>query len=266
MTKFKTFAVRAALFLSLGLPVYFAAAALATRFGVIDWRLGFGALTLGYGPMLLIGASGLALVALLLAVFVKPRAGIGRALLALAIPALALGYAGYVRNQASSIPPIHDIVSDPGAPLTFSDRVLQARAAIAGVNPVEADPRVPDDPRFGAAAGQSVRALQHTAYPDIQPIMVAQPPAEAFEAALAAAGAERWTIEASDPANGRIEASVRSLWFGFVDDLVVQVSPAAAGGSRIDVRSTSRVGVSDLGANAKRVRAFQAQFEGSGER
>jgi len=239
---------------------YFAAAALATRFGVIDWRLGFGTLTLGYGPMLLMGAAGLALLALVLAVFVKPRAGIGSALLVLAIPALALGYAGYVRNQAASIPPIHDIVSDPAAPLVFSERVLQLRAAVPGGNPVEADPRVPDDPRFGAAAGQSARALQQNAYPDIQPILLDQQPAEAFEVALAAARAQGWSIGAAEPASGRIEASVRSLWFGFVDDLVVQVSPAAAG-SRIDVRSTSRVGISDLGANAARIRAFQSQLE-----
>jgi len=206
------------------------------------------------------GAAGLALLALVLAVFVKPRAGIGSALLALAIPALALGYAGYVRNQAASIPPIHDIVSDPAAPLVFSERVLQLRAAVPGGNPVEADPRVPDDPRFGAAAGQSARALQQNAYPDIQPILLDQQPAEAFEVALAAARAQGWSIDAAEPASGRIEASVRSLWFGFVDDLVVQVSPAAAG-SRIDVRSTSRVGISDLGANAARIRAFQSQLE-----
>jgi fatty-acyl-CoA synthase len=252
--------VTAALFVSLALPVYFAAAALSTRFGLIDWRFGFGTLTVGFGPILLMGAAGLALAALLLAVFVKPRTGIGSALLALAVPALALGYAGYVRNQAAAIPPIHDIVSDPAAPLVFSDRVLALRADVPDGNPVEVDPHVPDNPRFGAAAGQSARELQQTAYSDIHPILIARPPGEAFEAALAAARAQGWNIDATDPTSGRIEASVRSLWFGFVDDVVVQVTPAAEG-SRIDLRSTSRVGVSDLGANAARVRAFQRQFE-----
>jgi fatty-acyl-CoA synthase len=260
MTRIKSFLVSAALFVSLALPVYFAAAALSTRFGLIDWRLGFGTLTLGYGPMLLMGAAGLALVALLLAVFVTPRTGIGSALLALVIPALALGYAGYVRNQAAAIPPIHDIVSDPAAPLVFSDRVLALRADVPDGNPVEVDPHVPDNPRFGAAAGQSARELQQTAYSDIHPILIARPPGEAFEAALAAARAQGWSIDATDPSSGRIEASVRSLWFGFIDDVVVQVSPSDEG-SRIDLRSTSRVGVSDLGANAARVRAFQSQFE-----
>lgn len=260
MSRIRAFVVAAAFFLSLALPIYFAAAALATRFGLIDWRLGFGTLTLGYGPFLLMAAAGLALVALVLALLVKPRTGWGKAALALAIPVLALSYAGYLRSEAASIPPIHDIVSDAGAPLMFSDRVMALRAAVPGANSVEADPRVPDDDRFGPAAGQSARALQRSAYPDIQPIMIAQSPAEAFETALAAARAEGWRIDATDAESGRIEASVRSLWFGFVDDLVVQVAPTD-GGSRIDVRSTSRVGVSDLGANAKRVRSFQSAFE-----
>lgn len=260
MNRIRAFVVAAAFVLSLALPIYFAAAALTTRFGLIDWRFGFGTLTLGYGPLLLMAAAGLAVAALVLALLVKPRTGLGKAALALAIPVLALGYAGYVRSEAASIPPIHDIVSDANAPLMFSDRVMALRAAVLGANAVEADPRVPDDDRFGAAAGQSARALQRSAYPDIQPILIAQSPAEAFETALAAARAEGWSIDATDPENGRIEASFRSLWFGFVDDVVVQVAPAE-GGSRIDVRSTSRVGVSDLGANAKRVRAFQSVFE-----
>ncbi|UPT62741.1 MAG: DUF1499 domain-containing protein [Hyphomonadaceae bacterium JAD_PAG50586_4] len=260
MSGVRAFVVAAAFGLSLALPIYFVAAALATRFGLIDWRLGFGTLTIGYGPLLLMAAAGLALVALLLALLVKPRTGLGKAALALVIPVLALGYAGYVRSEAASIPPIHDIVSDADAPLVFSERVMALRAAVPGANAVEADPRVPDDDRFGPAAGQSARALQRSAYPDIQPILIAQSPTEAFETALATARAEGWSIGAIDPENGRIEASVRSLWFGFVDDVVVQVSPTE-GGSRIDVRSTSRVGVSDLGANARRVRAFQNAFE-----
>lgn len=260
MSRVRAFILTAALLFSLALPLYFAAAALGTRFGLIDWRFGFGTLTLGYGPLLLMAASGLAVIALLLALLVKPRTGLGKAALALVIPIIALGYAGYVRSEAASIPPIHDIVSDADAPLLFSDRVMALRAAVPGANAVEADPRVPDDDRFGPAAGQSARALQRSAYPEIQPILVAQAPAEAFETALAAARAQGWSVDATDPQNGRIEASVRSFWYGFVDDVVVQVA-AAEGGSRIDVRSTSRVGVSDLGANAKRVRAFQSALQ-----
>lgn len=263
MSRVKAFVVTAAFLLSLALPLYFAAAALGTRFGILDWRFGFSTLTLVYGPMLLVGAAALALGALVLAVLVNPRTGVRRAALALFIPALALGYAGYVRSQVASTPPIHDIVTDAQAPLAFSERVMELRAKVAGANAVEADPRVPHDPRLGAAAGQSARALQQDAYPDIQPIMTAQSPTEAFELALAAARAEGWKVETIDRASGRIEASVHSFWFGFVDDIVLRVSPAEEG-SRIDVRSTSRVGVSDLGANAARIRAFQARLARTG--
>jgi|GEM_PF-3612393 len=76
MTRVKGFLVSAALFLSLALPVYFASAALLTRFGIIDWRFGFATLTLGYGPMALVAAAVVASVALLAALLVKPRRGI----------------------------------------------------------------------------------------------------------------------------------------------------------------------------------------------
>jgi fatty-acyl-CoA synthase len=260
MTRIKTFLVSAALIVSLALPIYFAGATLATRFGLIDWRLGFGTLTVGYGPMALMGAAALAGVALLAALFVSPRKGVVAALIALALPLAGLGYASYVRSQAASIPPIHDIVSDPAAPLALSERVLTERAATPGSNPVEAEPHVPANPRFGPAAGQSARSLQAAAYADIAPIMLASSPSEAFEAAQTAARAQGWAIDVADAESGRIEARARTLWFGFTDDVVVQVSPAPEG-SRIDFRSISRVGVSDLGANAKRLRAFRDAIE-----
>ena len=65
-----------------------------------------------------------------------------------------------------------------------------------------------------------------------------------------------WEVLAADPAALRIEATDRSLWFGFADDIVVRVTPAGENGSRIDVRSLSRVGIGDLGVNARRVQAF----------
>jgi uncharacterized protein (DUF1499 family) len=73
-------------------------------------------------------------------------------------------------------------------------------------------------------------------------------------------------VVAADPAAGRIEATATTFWFGFVDDVVVRVRPAAGGGSRIDVRSVSRVGKSDVGANAKRIRAYRAALTGTSGR
>jgi uncharacterized protein (DUF1499 family) len=64
-----------------------------------------------------------------------------------------------------------------------------------------------------------------------------------------------WELVAADSAAGRIEATATTRWFGFKDDVVVRIRPDAAG-SRVDVRSVSRVGRSDVGANAERIRAY----------
>jgi uncharacterized protein (DUF1499 family) len=80
-------------------------------------------------------------------------------------------------------------------------------------------------------------------------------PNQAFDRALATARAMGWEIIASDPTAGRIEATDTTLWFGFKDDVVVRVE-AAPGGSRVDVRSLSRVGLSDVGTNAARIEKY----------
>ncbi|HEX2482883.1 MAG TPA: DUF1499 domain-containing protein, partial [Methylomirabilota bacterium] len=72
-----------------------------------------------------------------------------------------------------------------------------------------------------------------------------------------------WEIVEAVPAEGRLEATATTTWFGFKDDVVVRVR-AREGGSRVDVRSLSRVGVGDLGANAARVRAFLERLRTSG--
>jgi len=88
-------------------------------------------------------------------------------------------------------------------------------------------------------------------------LIISLPPDRAFARAQAAARALGWRIVAAAPAEGRLEASDTTWWFGFTDDIVVRVR-ATAQGSRIDVRSASRVGRSDLGVNARRIRAFLA--------
>ena len=65
-----------------------------------------------------------------------------------------------------------------------------------------------------------------------------------------------WTIESVDQSAGLIHATSTSFWFGFTDDIIIRVKPQGSEGSRIDVRSISRVGLSDLGANAGRVKSF----------
>src|SRR5207237_3453093 len=96
---------------------------------------------------------------------------------------------------------------------------------------------------------------QRTGYPDIAPLLLDRPPAQVFAAAERSARAMGWDIAAAVPEEGRIEATDTTLLFGFKDDVVIRVAPNA-GGTRVDVRSLSRVGGSDVGVNATRVRSF----------
>ena len=141
------------------------------------------------------------------------------------------------------LPSIHDITTDTGNPPQF--------VALRAVRE-----KSPNGPEY---AGEKIARQQKAAYPDIQPLMVGEPPARAFERALAAARSMGWDIAAASAEDGRIEATATTRWFRFKDDVVVRVTPSTAG-SRIDVRSKSRLGRSDLGTNAKRIRAYFAAF------
>lgn len=243
MDKIRDGIVRAALALSALLPAYFLVAAMGVKFRLLDWRFGFGELTLGWGPKLMIGAALVALVAFLLAAFVPPRRGLGLALIALLIPLGGLGYGLYVRQQAMGVPPIHDVTTDMIDPPGFSAEVMRARAAVPDGN--------------GAAVDASAMAQQREAYPEIAYVITGIDQQHAFEGALALAREQGWKIGRTDPQAGVIEAAAESFWYGFVDDIVVRVR-AEGSGARIDMRSVSRVGRSDLGANARRMRIYLA--------
>ena len=137
-------------------------------------------------------------------------------------------------------PPIHDITSDTDDPPQF-DAIVAARA----------DAPNPLDHR-----GPELAAAQRAAYPDIQPLVVARPAHEVVDLARAAAEELGWQIVAVDPSGGLIEATAITYWFGFKDDIAVRLRPAGEGATRVDIRSISRVGVGDLGANAARIRRF----------
>lgn len=168
-----------------------------------------------------------------------PRRGLGRAALGLIVSGAVVAPPIHWVLAARSVPPIHDITTDTRNPPRFV-AILPLRH---------------DAPDPGAYGGPRIAALQHAAYPDIRPVLLDMAPQAAFNTALAAAHAMGWQIVASVPADGRIEATATTLWFGFKDDVVVRVRPHG-GGSRVDIRSVSRVGRSDLGTNARRIRAF----------
>ena len=154
---------------------------------------------------------------------------------------LAVAYVPWHYNNMRGMTP-NDITTDLDNPPAYV-AVLPLRKADHATNAGDYKP---------AKAAQ-----QRRAYPDIVPASLPVPPADAFARALKAAEGLGWTIVATDAAAGRREASQRSRWFGFTDDVVIRVTPSEAG-SRVDIRSSSRLGTGDFGVNARRVRAFLA--------
>ena len=182
-------------------------------------------------------------------VLVIGRSAIGVRGVAIALVALIIGgFTAYVpwhyRALARSVPPIDDITTDTEDPSPF----------IAVIPSREAEHSNPS--RYG---GANTAALQKRGYPDIAPLTLTLAPDKAFALALAISSQMGWTIVATDPTAGRIEASQRSFWMGFTDDIVVRIVSAGTG-SRVDMRSASRHGRSDLGVNAARIRAYFAKL------
>ena len=245
---------------AIGVPLFFIAAALGTKFGVWDWRFGFGTLTRQWGPNLLFFAVGIGALTLIVAVIDKiavaaDAAGAGvfiAAIAALAVGAGSLSYAASVRAKAQDIPPIHDISTDTQDPPSFSEDMIARRGE--GTNPIDyAEKTNPADDR-------SLAETQADAYPDIAPIVLNVSPGEAYAAALETARAMGWETTIARPDGDVFEATAETFWFGFKDDVVVRVRDGADGGSVVDVRSVSRVGASDLGANASRIRDFEQRL------
>ena len=150
------------------------------------------------------------------------------------------------KRTLERLPKIHDITTDTVDPPPFQ-AVLAAREAES------ASPATYD--------GAEIARQQQSAYPDLEPLETSLAPQEAFRRALQAAEAmPNWTLLVQDSAVGRIEATQKSFWFGFSDDIAIRVA-ANGSGSRIDMRSTSRQGRSDFGVNAARIRAYFAALK-----
>ena len=177
--------------------------------------------------------------------------GAGQTAFALALAAAILAYPAYLAAVAFALPPIHDVSTDLKSPPTFL-LSARARAARAGHTP--------------PPSSEATRAAQKAAYPDIAPIRVEMDSTDAYQLALSVAGDLGWRVVDTAPPNlggdgaAVIEATGRSLFFGFVDDIAIRIRPGATQ-TIIDVRSVSRVGRNDFGANAEHVRKFAAAVE-----
>jgi uncharacterized protein (DUF1499 family) len=228
MTRWAVFAgiIPALIYLGLTLAFRVDLIGFRTVFGQLGWLIP--ALVVG-GVVLLIGGA--------LSLFAGRTQQGMLALLAMVITFAMVAGPVQMRRQAAQVPPIHDISTDVIDPPQF---VATAPLRTEGMNPAAYDP------------AQSEAQLE--AYPDIETLTVDLPPAEALaiaERALRQAGVR---IVETDEQGGRIEGTATTRWFGFKDDVVVRIRPQASGGSLIDIRSKSRVGRSDVGANAARIR------------
>jgi uncharacterized protein (DUF1499 family) len=140
---------------------------------------------------------------------------------------------------AERMPNINDITTDMTNPPQF----------------VKIMPLRKDAPTPAAYSGAKIANQQRAYFPDIQPLVLPIAPATAFDYALRTAKDRGWQIVDASASAGRIEAIATTFWFGFKDDVVVRITPAP-GGSRVDMRSVSRVGSGDIGTNAGRIRSF----------
>jgi uncharacterized protein (DUF1499 family) len=215
------------------------------RFGW--WDLGPAFTLLRWGAQLGAVAAAVSVAALISSIARRSTRHLVGAALALVVALAAFAIPWQMRAQARRVPPIHDVTTDPEDPPAFV-AVLARRSGAR--NPIQ----------YG---GPAVAAQQRKAFPDLVPLDLAASPERAFPAIEAAARGLGWEIVEAVPAEGRLEATATTTWFGFKDDVVVRVRPRD-GGSRVDVRSLSRVGVSDLGVNAARVRAFLDRLRASG--
>jgi len=212
-----------------------------TRFGL--WEFGTGFLLMRWA--FFGGVAAVLLAIVLLVVPTTRRAAAPMLAAAVLIGALTAWVPWNGLQTVRSLPFIHDITTDTEDPPVF-----------VAVLPLRADAANPP-----AYPGEEVAQQQREAYPEVQPILTQLSAAEAFDRAENVARELGWEIVTTVPQDGRIEATDTTFWFGFKDDIVIRVRPTAEG-SRVDIRSKSRVGRSDVGANAARIRDFMAGFNG----
>ena len=208
---------------------------------------------LPWGAYIALGGAGLCLLAIIASFVVFKGDGLKRAalpIIGLLAGAISAGTPAYMRYLGPTWAPIHDISTDLENPPQYVD-VLPLRKETGATNTA--------DYLIEMKRGDlkiNVPDAQRKSYPDIQPVILAGvPPAEAFNRALEAVKKQGWTLASAKPEEGHIEAWERSHWFGFYDDVVIRITPAD-NGSRVDIRSNSRVGGGDVGMNTLRIRKY----------
>lgn len=193
-------------------------------------------------------ASGAVAVIAVVAVLMNWRTGwpaAGKALVALVIAVAGFSALILLRSTAANYPFIHDVTTDLENPPTY--------AALS----------IPADNLRGVDTVEKWMAEHRKGYGDLTGITLDMSPAEVIAKAERLAESRGWTVEGAEPEEGRMEAVAYASWLRFEDIVVVRATPVGEGQTRVDMRSISRVGQSDLGENAKRIRAFLADLQAS---
>lgn len=226
-------AVIAAVLVAGAAPAYrYADVGLGNAFGMMMW-----------GVYAAAGTALLAIVWIVVSAVTRSMEGLMSFILALVLAIGAAYMPLNMRMTAEKLPLIHDITTDTANPPPFVAIAPLRAEAPNGVD-YKTDP-----------------AEQQKGYADIQPFIAPDvAPADLFKRAEETAYAMNWEIVAKEAAEGRIEATDTTAWWGFKDDIVIRIA-AEGTGSRLDIRSMSRVGKSDIGKNAERVRAFLARLK-----
>ena len=192
------------------------------------WGLGAGLQTIRWAATAAAAVFALALFGAAMAYRRRIRRTVAIFLAAATISFLATAPPAFLWFQVRNLPHIHDVSTDTENPPQYL-AVLPLRKGARNSTEYDA----------------AVAARQRLGYPDIAPAMLTLAPPQALG----------WEIVSVDRTGFRVEATATTLLFGFKDDIVIRVTPSGSG-SRVDVRSLSRIGGSDFGANAKRIRVF----------
>jgi uncharacterized protein (DUF1499 family) len=216
------------------------ASGIGYRLGLWEFRTGFDILKLAFYAAFAAGI--VSLIGLILSGGRRPGV-LFMGLLGVLLAAVTAYMPWTYYTTVKSVPRIHDITTDAAHPPLF--------VAVGKL-------RKPTDHSI-EYEGNEIFNEQREAYPDIEPLIVKAPKDKVFEASKQALASMGVDIVDSNPAEGRIEAVETTLLYGFKDDIAVRVQETPEG-TRVDIRSMSRVGKSDLGVNAKRIRTFMARL------
>lgn len=219
----------------------FVGAPAGIQLGALEPFVGFRVFLLG--ALLGLVALVLGLLGLFLTRPAAYREGRRRALVGAVLGALVVGVTVSAAGEGLGVPAINDITTNPDDPPAFA-----------------ADPS--GQSRDMSYPGDSFATQQRAGYPDLAPIPVSRPPGETLARVAALFESYGWVVTRKDPVSNTLEGTDTSRLFRFVDDIAVRVRPQGSG-SLVDVRSKSRVGRGDLGANAKRIRRLREGLQGS---